>query len=812
MGWIEFVSWPYAAAGAIAALGPLAIHLLNRRRYRTLAWGAMELLRQVARRQRKLLRLRDLVLLALRMLAILLFGLALARPFHPSAGGSADARQPWHAIFVLDNSLSMGYQTLTGTLWSQAQAEARRMIEQLPAGSRVSLIPAAGGWEGLPLRTGEHPAQALETLASIPLVDRSASATAVLPLIRQAQQAVAELPSGVIWIDDAQANHWQDLSAGELRDLPPISHLALGPAERENTWVAAVRLQDGLADIETPATVRVELAYRGLRQPRQVQAELRLDQTPLGQATVQLPAGRGRRELSFEVRFQNLVPLPPPDEARFAPLTVSLTPDALPADDQGHWAAPVVAAAPVVFLDQCAADEEDPLRGRLGETYALRALLAPRTTRSQAPRQLIQVRHLRADQLRAELLADARLVVVAGVRDPEAIVDLLLPYVTRGGPLLVAAGGEFDPARWNAAAWRDGLGLLPLPLAEERIGQLPDEGDGPLEPFSLDDESLRSEPWFQLADVPDEERQQLYAEPLFFQAIRVREEPELLAALKSQLRQDAPAAEAAPTDPQAPATLPSTELAAFLPRVLARFALPGKPPFLVARRVGKGEVLFCASGVCSPWNTLPRTHAMVLFDRILRELLEGTLPVRNVPACDRWALPLPPEAHDTWHWTLIRPPAGPEGTPQVEALEAGYIGPQQRGLVLTGLWRRGLYRVQGGPRREPHAQEAVAAAAGPGWETVLAVHGSQSESDLTSISSEVLAQRLGTQWQRLAPGQMPHPGGVAASSRPWGWWLLVSAGCLLLAEMGWLVAWQTGARVASDGKGEAYGRDRRGQR
>ena len=71
----------FALAGAIAAAGPLIIHLLNRRRYRVVHWAAMDFLREAINRNRKILQIRDILLLILRTVAVLLFGLALARPF-----------------------------------------------------------------------------------------------------------------------------------------------------------------------------------------------------------------------------------------------------------------------------------------------------------------------------------------------------------------------------------------------------------------------------------------------------------------------------------------------------------------------------------------------------------------------------------------------------------------------------------------------------------------------------------------------------------------------------------------------------------
>ncbi|HMC11296.1 MAG TPA: BatA domain-containing protein, partial [Pirellulaceae bacterium] len=77
----SFVAGSFALAGLIAAAAPLVIHLLNRRRYRVVDWAAMDLLREALSRNKRLLHLRDILLLALRTLCVLLFALALARPF-----------------------------------------------------------------------------------------------------------------------------------------------------------------------------------------------------------------------------------------------------------------------------------------------------------------------------------------------------------------------------------------------------------------------------------------------------------------------------------------------------------------------------------------------------------------------------------------------------------------------------------------------------------------------------------------------------------------------------------------------------------
>src|SRR5690242_1188080 len=136
----------FALAGAVAATGPVVIHLLNRRRFRAVSWAAMDFLREAVKRNRRILKLRDILLLILRTAAVLLFGLALARPYFATVGGAqANLGQPVHAILLIDNSMSMGYRQAGQTVLDEAKAKSRELIEALPDGSRFTVIPVCGG-------------------------------------------------------------------------------------------------------------------------------------------------------------------------------------------------------------------------------------------------------------------------------------------------------------------------------------------------------------------------------------------------------------------------------------------------------------------------------------------------------------------------------------------------------------------------------------------------------------------------------------------------------------------------------------------
>src|SRR3954463_5366686 len=77
---VGFVTWSFFWAGLAAVSIPIIIHILNRRRFKTVTWAAMDFLLRAMKKNRRRLRFEQWVLLATRCLVVFLLGMALARP------------------------------------------------------------------------------------------------------------------------------------------------------------------------------------------------------------------------------------------------------------------------------------------------------------------------------------------------------------------------------------------------------------------------------------------------------------------------------------------------------------------------------------------------------------------------------------------------------------------------------------------------------------------------------------------------------------------------------------------------------------
>jgi len=811
----------FFTAGLIFAAGPIIIHLLTRRRYRTVEWAAMEFLREALVRSRRLLQLADLLLLVLRMLVLVLFGAALARPFLGGAGAAFDPDSPMHGVLLLDNSLSTSYQRLRGTVLDEVKARTRELIQEFPRGSRISVVPTCAGAGGFSYSAYYTPQDALDAVDRIEPVDRATNPTETIDLALDVCRRVPDMPEKrIVLIADQQVAGWPIGSLeSHLKQLPaPLEVVDVQPEEIENAWIADFWLQDGMADVQSPGVFLATIGFQGSFPRHGVQVTLTVDGVSVAAQTVDLMPGQ-TREVEFPPHSFN-VPIEP-GKVTYATAEVSIPQDRLPADDQRFLTVPVAAGLPMVFVDQFG-PEESLRHGRQGETFHLRRLLAPLSGSSATDQQPVRVRHLRIEQLDRDQLADARVVVVAGVLSPEPSVDLLREYVEQGGNLVIAAGGDFDPGLWTQDAWREGLGILPAPLEPLAFGRLPEEDPASVEPFRLDFESM-VHGYFLLEGTSRRELEDLYNLPLFFKAVEVidtddvketmirtrteelKRQQETLGTVEGHLaelsseesdpetrridetrRKDLARQQATlrpdwllwtGRDTDFDASRPVEEIAED-----ERFQVLGRytsgQPFMVERRIGRGKVLLVTTGVSTRWNTLPVTNTMLIYDRILRGMLERTLPKRNLSTEEQLVVPIA-AAERTARFRLITPDE------REQSVSADALGGDRYGITLQRFGRRGTYRLSALRRRDQTRPDLEAKL----WEITLAANGPAEESQLIPLDESEQTRAPGLA-KLVGLGGPPVEGLTFAE--PHGgdlWkWLLGAVLVLLMVEL-LILAW-----------------------
>jgi hypothetical protein len=213
-------------------------------------------------------------------------------------------------------------------------------------------------------------------------------------------------------------------------------------------------------------------------------------------------------------------------------------------------------------------------------------------------------------------------------------------------------------------------------------------------------------------------------------------------------------------------------------RVLAEF--DNGLPFLVERSIGRGRVLLVTSGALPEWNTLAKSYAIAVFDRMLRSMIESTISQHNFPPVEEIAYPVGDD-RDV-QFALYRP--GRELT--AEAVDAGFVGADRRAVTVRNALQRGVYRLAAyAPDDEGSSEDGPQ----PKWETRFAVRGVPIESDLTPLTRQQFDERqLGERLSWVGPGETISLAGAQVRGQNWWKYLIVAVLLLLLVEL-LLLAW-----------------------
>jgi len=463
------------AAGAAAMSAPILIHLLARRRFRIVRWAAMDFLLQADRQNRRRVRMEEWILLALRCLAILLIGLALARPFFRPAGlGALGGSQRTERVFLIDDSFSMGYEADGKTPFADAKTAVRRLIRSVRQEAPDDTVTLMRTTDPLnPLATGSFLNEAqssdlLERLEALRVSKKSMDLRGVSSEVAALLERDPDVTSAIVYlVSDFQSVDWVEdatASVGEQGEVNPFAalrewangersvHAVLIDVHEEGAGNAAVTelaLESGQLVAGTSGTLDVSVLNLTGTSMKDVVLDVDVGNLAQPSHTIEriAPAQTARAEIEVGVI-----------RSGYDSMRVAIPPDPLAVDNVRHLAVEVVPAVRMLLVDgEASADSYDD------ELTFLATALRPEGQVFSGNEVVV------VDEAGFEdaTLSTFHLVVLANVyRISEPLVESLERFVRRGGGLLIFLGDQVDADEYNVALHRSGEGLLPARLTE----------------------------------------------------------------------------------------------------------------------------------------------------------------------------------------------------------------------------------------------------------------------------------------------------------------------------------------------------------
>jgi hypothetical protein len=582
--------------GAAAASVPIIIHLLNRRRFKVRDWAAMRFLLESVRKNRRRVRIEELILMALRTLAILLLALVVGRFTGCTSANAIPLVKNAQAVnvFLLDDSISMGQKIGDASGFAKAAGDLGDMLKAVPSDDRVAVLLTSRPQRSDALFDLNMLSNADSLAAHVRSLKPSDTTTNLSAALRSVADLLAgqEMDKRLYIFSDFRRQDYSNAAEldgirKQLKALEAakvsITLLNYGVDPAGNLTVEGIEPLDRLAVAGVPLRVQLKVRNNGPAPAKDVAVNFTTPDPDRPGEEIKIA---GRYTPDGSDKSSPTIPLIEPGQVGliqaafpFAKpgmgiIKAQLPGDSLLGDNTAYLSVQVREARKVLLVD----GEPDPANPDASETHALAVAIDPNGD------------HLygnAAEQLSYDRLGDVDVnnydvVVLANVPEiPEAQLKSLTEYVQRGGGLAIYTGERCNVQFYRDVLYQGGNGLAPVSIGVPE--DVRKRRDNP-RPVRLMQDSIAND-------------EVMYA----FQGSRAQFTKYIRFYTYSPVEQTALATSG-----------PASQV-----RVLARFAdseaAVQNSPAVVARPYGAGNVMMILSTADLAWNDWPKDYTYLPF-------------------------------------------------------------------------------------------------------------------------------------------------------------------------------------------------------
>ena len=441
---------PLLLFGLAAGILPVLIHRLTQRKAIPRKFSAVRLLVQSQRVTAKPQRLKHLLLLILRILAVISIVLMIGRPILMRPGFAA-LQSSGAKVILLDNSLSMGYRDERGEHYLRAKKAIKETLEGFDG--QVMIIPTVP--EPVPQEAKRlswmKSEEALRKLDVIPLSLGAGHPGLALSSAYHALKGL-KIPKQILIATDLARGDWEKLDLSKLGAVSDaeLTFLRIGGPNRDpNVCIKSVILVEGEGVVGVPTRLEVTLSNLSDQAGTPI-IQLILSGIKVDQKSVSLQPGE-----EGKVYFELFLTKPGWIDGE-----VRLSEDRLPLDDVFYFSLKVRDKVKVLIVD---GDPKTSLKA--AESFYLVNALQPGGTDGSpfSTRVVTEVEMASID------LRSYEAIFLLNVARFEA--SRLAPFLELGRPLFLFLGDRVTPDAYNAVSflpWR----ILEVKDTSQRLARI----------------------------------------------------------------------------------------------------------------------------------------------------------------------------------------------------------------------------------------------------------------------------------------------------------------------------------------------------
>lgn len=281
----------------LAVVIPVVVHLFHFRRYKKVYFSNVVRLAELQSESRRRSTLRELLVMAMRILAIVFLVLAFARPVIPGHNSRLQSGSTAVSIYI-DNSFSMENASSDGSQLETAKQKVREIAAAYGPGDSYQLL------------TNDMVGGEFRWLSREELLD-AVDAVKISPVSRRLSEVMQRQSS--FYRNSGAANRLAyvisdfqtsmcDFTAVEVDSTVQYTMVPLSQVAADNLYVDTVKLDAPAYFVGGHVTAEVVVHNSGTREVEKVPVKLYIDGRERAMATLDLPAGAsGTAQLKFSI-------------------------------------------------------------------------------------------------------------------------------------------------------------------------------------------------------------------------------------------------------------------------------------------------------------------------------------------------------------------------------------------------------------------------------------------------------------------------------------------------------------------------------
>ena len=423
----------------LAALGiPVVIHLMHSAKAQVIRFSCIRFLKNCQRRAARRTRLKQLILMALRMLLLALIVLGMAKPVIQTDKTSDSPDDATTAmVLIIDNSYSMGYREEGQTRLDRAKQVALELVDTLKENDEVIAMTMNDSVQTLHSQFQKNFEPVKAALKKITPTSHGTEVSAALSKAYAYMRATEKSRREIHLLTDLQAFSWEkmletNLIAAEAEPRPRLYISSFGKAKSSNAFADTISVTGTASGVGSRVLVDVKAVGAG---------------TPDNVLTLMVN-GRKREQVAFTVRPGSTAQVPVEidfGEPGTYRCSAVLNEDSLRIDDRFDFSLTVDDRVTVLVVDG-----DYSTVPSLSETFFLNAALNPSALTGMRAGSEIEPITVTLSELRETALDSYKCVIIcnASKLDGNDLVKLEA-FLNSGGSLVLFLGDKVVAEEYN---------------------------------------------------------------------------------------------------------------------------------------------------------------------------------------------------------------------------------------------------------------------------------------------------------------------------------------------------------------------------